>query len=204
MKGDIIVNTVAVDSDRLVSDSLRLLENLGKLPEPAAKPFFIAVSGLPGTGKTYFCQRLAEKLPVVLLESDALRKALYRNPSYSFQESAYLFKAVHHLIELLLSRGISVVLDATNLSEKNREYLYTIAERLKVELVMVHVSAPPEVVRSRLESRHTDAASKSDADWEIYQRMKPVEEEIRRKHYAVDTSLDISPVIKKIIREVSA
>ncbi len=192
-----------MDNDRLVSDSLQLLENIGKLPEPAAKPFFIAVSGLPGTGKTYLCQRLSEKLPVVLLESDSLRKALFPHPTYSFTESNYLFKTIHYLIKLLLSRGIPVVLDATNLSERNREYLYNIADHLGVKLVLVRVSAPPELVRARLEARRKDTGTKSDADWEVYLKMKPSEEMIQREHFTVDTSENIAPAIEKIVREVS-
>jgi hypothetical protein len=201
IKDDIIVNTVAVGNARLVSDSLRLLENLGPLPEPAAEPFFITVSGLPGTGKSYLCRRLAEKMPAVLLESDALRKVLFRSPTYSFEESTRLFREIHLLIERLLSKGISVILDATNLSEKNREYIYNIADRLKVKLILVRVSAPPKLVRQRLQARQADPANKSDADWDIYRKMQITEEEIHRKHYTVDTSQDITLVINKIVRE---
>ena len=69
---------------------------------------------------------------------------------------------------------------------------------------MVHVEAPPEVVRGRLESRLEDSESKSDADWVVYQRMKPLVQKIRRQHYAVDTSQDITPVLDKIVKEVSS
>jgi predicted kinase len=92
-------------------------------------------------------------------------------------------------------------LDATNLSEKNRECLYSIADRLEVKLILVRVSAPPELVRQRLQSRQADPTNKSDADWDIYRRMQPTEEEIRRKHYTIDTSQDISSIIDKIVRE---
>ena len=202
IKGDIIVSTVAVENARLVSDRLRLLESLGPLPEPAAEPFFIAVSGLPGTGKSYLCRRLLKNLPAVLLESDVLRKTLFASPVYSSEESNHLFRDIHLLVERLLSKGISAILDATNLSERNREYLYSIADRLKVKLILVQVSAPPELVRQRLQSRQADPTNKSDADWAIYRRMQLTEEKIRRKHYTIDTSQDISSTIDKIVRKV--
>ena len=72
-----------MENTQLVSDVERLSESLGQLPEPAAEPALIAVSGLPGTGKSYFCSKLAERLPFVILESDALRKVLCSPPSYS-------------------------------------------------------------------------------------------------------------------------
>ena len=186
----------------LAADVERLAESLGQLPEPAAEPAFIAVSGLPGTGKSYFCNKLAERLPFLILESDALRKVLFSPPTYSSEESSHLFRAVQHLIERLLEKGISLILDATNLSERHREYLYSIADRLGVKLVLVRVEAPPEVVRRRLESRLEDSESKSDADWTIYQRMKSSVDRIHRRHYAVDTSRDITPVLDKIVKEV--
>ena len=112
-----------------------------------------------------------------------------------------LFQTIHSLIKTLLKRGISLILDATNLSERHREYLYSIAERLGVKLVLVRVDAPPQVVRERLRARLENSEGKSDADWAVYQRMKPTVQKIHRKHYAVDTSRDITPVLDKIVRE---
>jgi len=192
-----------VENAQLVSDVERLSKSLGKFPEPAAEPALIVVSGLPGTGKTYLCSKLAERLPFVILESDALRKSLFAAPSYSARESFQLFRAVHRLINRLLEKGISLILDATNLSERNREYLYSIADRLDVKLVLVRVEASPEVVRQRLEERKEGSGSNSDADWGIYRKMRSSVQRIRRNHYAVDTSRDITPVLDKIVREVT-
>ena len=191
-----------MEHTQLTSDVQRLTEGLGHFPDPVAEPVFIAVSGLPGTGKSYFCSKLAERLPFIILESDALRKALFSPPSYSSQESSRLFRACHLLIERLLERGISLILDATNLSERYRERLYHIADRLEAKLILVRVEAPPEVVRERLKTRRGDSGNKSDADWEVYQRMKPTVQKMCRNHYAVDTSRDITPVLGKIVREV--
>ena len=192
-----------MEDTQLFSDVQQLAESLGQLPEPAAEPIFIAVSGLPGTGKSYFCSKLAEKLPLVTLESDTLRKALFPSPGYSQQESSRLFRACHLLIERLLRKGVSLILDATNLSERYREHLYSIADRLNVKLILVRVEAPPEVVRERLKSRLKNLKNKSDADWEVYQRMKSSVQKIHRNHYVVDTSGDIAPVIDKIVRDAS-
>lgn len=187
------------------SDLQRLTDGLGDFPEPVVKPPFVVVSGLPGTGKSYFCARLSERLPFVILESDALRKALFSPPSYSSQESARLFRALHLLIERLLGKGIPLILDATNLSERDRERLYNIADRLDAHLILVRVEAPPELVYQRLKARKNggNSADNSDADWEVYRQMKPTVEKISRRHYAVDSSRDITPVLDKVVREAS-
>jgi len=191
-----------VESTRLASDVQRLRENLRGLPEPVAEPVLIVVSGLPGTGKSFFSIRLAERVPLLVLESDALRKALFLLPSYSAGENSNLFRTIHLLIEELLKDGISLVLDATNLSERSRERLYSIADRVNTRLVMVLVEAPPEVVRQRLEDRAGDPESSSDADWAVYCQMRSSVERISRNHYVVNTSRDITPIIDKVVREI--
>jgi len=191
-----------MENAQLAADVERLAEHLGRLPEPVAKPTLVAVSGLPGTGKSYFSTKLAERLSFVILESDALRKILFPRPTHSAEESARLFQVIHRLIERLLKKGIPVILDATNLSERHREYLYSIAEHLGVKLILVRVEAPPELVAGRLHQRQETQESKSDADWTVYQRMRSSVEEIRRRHYVVDTSRDIAPVLDKIVKEV--
>lgn len=192
-----------MENVQVASDVQRLADSLGQLPEPVAKPFFIAIAGLPGTGKSYFASKLAERLPVAILEADALRKVLFPSPSYSPQESSQLFRTIHLLIERLLKKRIPLILDATNLSEHYREYLYNIADRLSVKLILVNVEAPPEVVYGRLLSRLKSPEGKSDADWAVYQKLKPTANRLRRKHYTIDTSQDITPLLDKIVKEVS-
>jgi predicted kinase len=186
----------------LDSDVGQLMTNLGQPPEPVVSPALIVVSGLPGTGKSYFSSKLAQRIPFLVLESDALRKSLFPSPSYSRQESARLFQVTHLLIQRLLVRRIPIILDATNLSERHRERLYNITDRLGAKLVLVRMEAPPEVVRERLKVRQEAANNNSDAGWEVYQKMKPTVEKIRRNHHMVDTSRDIIPVLGKIVREV--
>src|SRR5512136_2730871 len=124
---------------RLADDVSVLKQNLPPLPEAMANPALIVVTGLPGTGKSYFCRKLSEKIDLVILESDNLRKLLFSTPSYSREESTQLFRACHGLVEELLRKGISVVLDATNLEEHNRERLYHIAEQSGARLIIVRM-----------------------------------------------------------------
>ena len=190
-----------MENAKLVDDPQRLSESIGQLPEPAANPVLIAVSGLPGTGKTYLCSKLAERLPVILLESDALRKTLFPVPGYSATESKRLFKTIYLLMEKFLAKGFSQILDATNLTEKHREYLYSIVDRYHAKLIMVNVYSPPETVKQRLEKRAEEKGNNSDADWSVYNKMKLSAERIGRNHLLVDTSIDISPALEKIVRE---
>ena len=131
----------------------RLRASLPDIQEPVTKPVIVVVSGLPGSGKSYFARRLVAQASLLPLESDALRKALFRAPTYDADESARLFRACYSLIEDLLRRGVSILLDATNLIEDHRQRLYHIADTLEVKLILVHLKASPEVVYERLERR---------------------------------------------------
>lgn len=189
----------------LAEDVSLLKKALGKLPEPVATPSLIIVSGLPGTGKSYFCRRLAERIDLVVLESDNMRKHLFPSPTYSKEESARLFRACHSLIWELLKKGITVALDATNLEEHNRERLYHIADQSGARLIIVRMEAPPELVRQRLERRAKREVREdnSDADWSVYSRMRSTVDRIGRNHFVVDSSKDITPILDKIVRLVN-
>jgi predicted kinase len=186
----------------LDEDVEKLRQSLNGLPQPQVEPPLIVVSGLPGTGKSFFCRELAERLSFLILASDTLRKILFPSPEYQESENKRLFSACHVLIEELLRRGIPIIFDATNLLEHHREYLYRAAERAGTKLILVWVEAPTEVVRQRLLAREkaTMPQYDSEASWEVYNKMKPHKEKISRNHFVVDTSQDIIPVIAKIVR----
>jgi predicted kinase len=186
----------------LDEDVEKLRQSLNGLPQPQVDPPLIVVSGLPGTGKSFFCRKLAERLSFLVLASDTLRKILFTSPQYQESENKRLFSACHILIEELLRKGIPVIFDATNLLEHHREYFYRAAERAGAKLILVCVEAPTEVVRQRLLAREKAAMPQcdSEASWEVYNKMRPRREKISRNHLVVATSQDIATVIDKIVR----
>ncbi len=177
-----------------------LRDSLRGLPDAQTTPLFIVLVGLPGTGKTFLARRLSQRFPLAVLESDALRKTLFRKPSHSAEESAALFDACHELIAELLEERIPVILDATNLVEANRQVLYDIADGHGAALFIVKVHAPRGVVKRRLALRVRAKRTQehSQADWGVYKRMLQSEERIGRSHYEVDTSGDIEGFIDRL------
>jgi predicted kinase len=192
------------DLEQLLKDARRIEEDVQPLPPPTDAPALVVVIGLPGTGKSYFCRRLAARHPIARLESDALRKVLFGRPTHSPEESHRLFTACHYVLDGLLARGISALLDATNLREAHRSQLYDIADRHEAKLVLVSIRAPTALIEERFaaRSRQADAADISDAGLEVYERMLSEEEPIGRPHIVVDTSTDIEPAIAAVLREL--
>lgn len=186
----------------LREDVERLRGSLSGFPRSQVEPPLIVVSGLPGTGKSFLCRKVAERLPYLILASDTLRRILFPTPRHNEPENKRLFSACHVLIEELLEKGIPVIFDATNLLEHHREYLYRAAKRAGARLILVWVEAAPEVVRQRLIGREKVPAPErdSEANWEVYSRMRPRSEKISRNHLVVDTSQDITAAVDKITR----
>jgi len=188
--------------NRVKEDVERLRRSLGDLPLPQIEPPLVVVSGLPGTGKSFLCRTLAERLDYLVLSSDSLRQTLFLEPKYDDDENRRLFAACHALIEGLLKAGIPIIFDATNLLERHREPLYHICDKAGAKLILVSVEAPEELVQERLLGRQSgiDPEDRSRAGWEVHQRMKYRKEKIPRNHFVVDTSRDINVAIDKIAR----
>ena len=82
--------------------------------------------------------------------------------------------------------------------------LYHIADQLGIKLILIYLKAPAGVVYERLKGRseRTDPEDNSSAHWQVYQKMSAAAEPIKRNHFVVDTSRDISPAIAKVVREM--
>jgi predicted kinase len=182
-------------------DADRLEAALGPLPGPVAKAGLVVLIGLPGGGKSHFARALAGRYPAAVLDSDALRGVLFADPRHTQAEHARLFPAIHVLMERLLTRGVPVIVDATNLKEANRRPYYEIGTRSGARTILVRVWAPPAVARARLRQRpsQTDPRDRSSADLAVYEAMRKDVEPIRRRYVSVNTALDIGPSLDKVL-----
>jgi predicted kinase len=172
-----------------------------KLPrEKAAQPGLVVVVGLPGSGKSHFSRRLAERVGAAIINTDMVRRTLSDRPCYSAQESYLVYRISHMLIKRLLDQGYYVIFDATNLQESGRKKLYKIAEEVGAKLVIVRMVVSEHIAHQRLRKREErpSPGDLSEANWAVYEYMKPGEERIRREHIVVDSSQDITPALDEV------
>jgi len=133
--------------------------------------------GLPGVGKTTLARNLRRLMDgLVIYESDAVRKALAGYPPdiplpkhmYSPEMNERTFAHIRERTTQELRNGRSVLVDATFLREEYRRPFVDIAIEVGVPVLAIHVFAPEEVVRRRLERPR----GTSDANYEVYLRMR--------------------------------
>ena len=136
-------------------------------------PTLVLLSGLPGSGKTTFAARLAPRLDACVLESDLVRRELFPKRRYSRKESGAVFAEVRERAEVALDQGRDVIIDATNLRERERQGFLELAERQGAPVVAVRLTAPEAVVRERLSGPREGA---SEANIGVYNRMRGEEE----------------------------
>jgi hypothetical protein len=149
---------------------------------------------------------LSTALGARLIQTDAVRKALFPDPSYSQREVSAVYAACHQQISEALAQAEVVIFDGTNLREGQRSTLYGLADRAGAQLLVVVAYASEAVIRERLRQRVTerDPDDQSDADWQIYLRMRGGAEPVLRPHIVVNTAVSPEPVIRLLRRHLGA
>jgi len=144
----------------------------------------VAVSGVPGTGKTTVAEALAERLDATVLRTDVVRKELYDAPEYTEAETEAVYETVLDRAGERLADE-SVVIDATFRTRAVRETARTVAERAGADFRLVGVDCDDAVVRERIRDRTDD---ESDADIEVYELICEEYEPLDSPDLVVDNS----------------
>ena len=163
-------------------------------------PALILLSGLPGTGKTTFAQRLAGVLTFEHVESDAIRRALWPQPSYTPAESAPVFAKAEERAAQALAGGRHALVDSTNLTNQNRRRFVRLAERTNATLVSVRLTAPEATVRERLAQPREGW---SQADDVVYELMRTRPRPFATPVIVVDTRFPLEPAIDLVLRMIN-
>jgi predicted kinase len=158
-------------------------------------PWLLVLVGPPASGKSTLARALAARCAAVVVQSDAVRKALVAQPTYSRDEHRRVFAA-----------GRNVVVDATNLEERHRRVLYRIAAACGARLRIVRLVVPMAIARARLHRRATarDPRDLSDADWRVYQALAPRHEPIGPPHWLLNGALRAALLVAFVCERVLA
>ena len=119
------------------------------------KPLLVITLGYPGSGKTYFSERLAREFDLFHINSDKIRFEIFSNPTFSKEEHNVVFGFIDWMTQELLKKGVSVVVDANHNKYKNRAKFLKFANKLKSRHVLIHIKTPVNVAEKRLIKRRS-------------------------------------------------
>jgi predicted kinase len=116
----------------------------------------IALSGLPGTGKTSIARELARRLRATYLRVDTVEQAL-RSCGTLEEVMAEGYETIYRLAEDNLNLGLTVVADSVNPLDITREAWEDVAREADVRLISVEIICTDEAEhRRRVETRSSD------------------------------------------------
>ena len=112
--------------------------------------FAIWITGIPASGKTSITRELVKALavrgiPVVVLESDEMRKILTPVPTYDQKERDAFYRALALIGGVITRSGVPVIFDATANKRAYREYARTLIPRF----VEAYITCPLEICMKR-------------------------------------------------------
>ena len=114
------------------------------------QPFAVWLTGLPASGKSTIAAELKRALAgagltAEVLESDALRRVLTPEPTYSLEERDLFYRALAYFGSRLVAHGVPVLFDATGHRRVYRE----LARSLIPQFLEVAVVCPLAVCEQR-------------------------------------------------------
>ena len=153
----------------------------------------VIVSGLPGSGKSYFASRLSEKIDALYVNSDQLRKEMFAERTYSAVEKAKVYEAMLGKMNEAIIQKNDLVLDATFHKNETRQLFVENAKRNAL-LYIIEVQADEDVTKERLKK----SRPYSEADYNVYQLIHKTWEPLKKPHLRLkSTNENIEYMLQK-------
>lgn len=146
----------------------------------------ILVAGLPGSGKSYFAERLAGRLDAKYVNSDRVRMELHASGEYSVKDKLVVYKEMLLKTMKAIEDEKHVVVDATFYHHIMREMFLRLAEGYKKEIRLIEVVADEAIIRERLKRPR----KYSEADFAVYERLRDDFEGITMPHLVLESTDD--------------
>lgn len=151
----------------------------------------ILVLGLPGSGKSYFAEKLAKLLDTDYVNSDRLRKELFPKRTYSDMEKTTVYDAMLEKMKATIAEEKDLVMDATFHRIETRE-LFT--KNAKEKIHFIEVFADKAIIKERLKRSRLF----SEADYDIHELIRQQWEPLTEPHLLLEsTNENIDDMLQK-------
>ena len=145
----------------------------------------VIVFGLPGSGKSFFARRFAAMIDAVYINSDRVRKKLVVSRTYVEKEKLAVYNEMFAQMKEVLKHNKNLVLDATFYNNDIRKKFLGEAEGAG-RICFIEVKAEESLIRERVQEKRVD----SEADFEVYQKIKNQWEPLNEDHLILQSTDD--------------
>ncbi len=154
----------------------------------------IIVAGLPGSGKSFFAVRLADRLGALHVNSDKVRHEMEARGNYSLSDKFRVYEEMISQAESGIRENLPVVVDATFYLRSIRDMFYDLAGNWGIPVFLMEVKAEEPLIKERLQKERED----SEADFAVYKKVKKAFEPIGRPHLILQST---NTNIEKLLEE---
>jgi predicted kinase len=131
-------------------------------------PKLILVSGLPGSGKSFFADKLSTRIGAEYLNSDRIRAGMHLRGKYTPADKSAVYEKMYQQTSGYLKENTSVVVDATFHRAAIRNRFFDLARERGVPVFCFEVWATEDLIKKRLSTPRSD----SEADYKVYTMIK--------------------------------
>jgi len=147
----------------------------------------VLICGLPATGKSNLARNLTMNMEAQMLNTDIVRKELFEKPAYSNEEKELVYDVTFLIVKYLLTNRRNVIIDGTFYKKRLRNRMREIARDVGTGFKIVECVCPETVIRKRMMRRAERKVTLSDADLDVYNKIKAEFEPIEEDHIVVHT-----------------
>ncbi len=152
------------------------------------------VMGLPASGKSFFAKHLANNIGAVYLNTDILREKMHKKGKYDEETNHQIYRQL--LFEVIgnIRRKHDVIADGTFQTNALRHWFKNNIEETGNRVHFIEIAANEETIKKRMEKNREH----SEADFDVYLKIKKKYEPIRQKHMVLySDKMDVDEMIKK-------
>ncbi len=179
---------------------------IDQLIVPSERPkrqFFLCPVGLVGAGKSTVMKPLADRLHLVRISTDEIRKLL-KEQGYNHVRTAEI---AYGIIRDFAQKGYSIAIDADCAGSSVADTIKQAAKAIGAEVLWIHINPPEDFIINKLKNfNHTWLFKDAQDALASYYRRKPLHEKLDFPFiYTFDTSrTDIPQQLNDAVRAIEA
>lgn len=165
----------------------------------------IAMSGLPGSGKSSVAEGLARHLNAPIFSVDPVEAAMWTSGLHKEDTGIAAYKVVWALAAENLQLGMSAIIDAVNPVQAARDMWRQLASEHNVPLLFIEVECSDEAIhQNRIESRVRGITGMSEVSWGRVQARKREYETWSEERLLLDSAyLSPETLVDRVIEHIT-